>query len=308
MSRVQKMCTAVVGVLLVTLYAPAALAQDNNPAVAIFDFDIGTSESVKVTKSGTGGRSSTEVEASAKTSLLTNKLITELTQSGVVSVVERDKMNKLMDETKLSQQDLTSAGSAQQIGKLLGADYMVFGSITRLEPGVTFEELSYGAGKRKIMSMNAAATARLVITESGQIEAAEDIEASRRDKVLNPANEDKTVPANFQRKTLNELSKKISNRLVSAINPIKVASQDDDTIYLTRSRMKEGQTLEVVKLGEKITAPDSGKVIGRKEERIAIIDVIAGLNNMSKAKVKKWLSSGSETKIIPKGSVARPIQ
>ena len=208
----------------------SSVGHAESPTVAVFDFEIGTTESVEITVSDDSGSSSSEVEKTAQTSLLTNKIITELTQSGTVSVVEREKMNKIMEEAQLSEQDLTQAGSAQELGKLLGADYMIFGSISSLQPSVAIEELAYDAGKQKTMALTAAATARLVETETGEIVAAEDLQASRRAEQTNPADTSQSIPASFYRSVLNDLAAKLSSRLVSVISPIKVATQEGSTV------------------------------------------------------------------------------
>lgn len=291
-----------IGGLLALLIS--SLGHAKSPTVAVFDFEIGTTESVQISVSNDSGTSTSEVAESEKTSLLTNKIVTELTQSGTVSVVEREKMNKIMQEAQLTEQDLTQASTATELGKLLGAEYMIFGSIEALQPGVSIEELAYDAGKQKIMSLTAAATARLVETETGEIIAAEDLQASRSSKQTNPADTSRTIPASFYRSVLNDLAEKLSSRLVAVISPIKVATQTGDTIYLSRPRLTSGDEYEIVKLGKKIVDPDSGKVLGKTEKQVAVIEITEGLTNMSKAEVVDWKV---DKKNIPAGSIARPM-
>ncbi len=288
---------------LVALLASAA-AHAEQPTVAVFDFELGTTPSTQVTVTDDAGTSSSEVEQTAQTSLLTNKIVTELTQSGAVSVVERKKMGQIMEEAQLTQQDLAEASTAAELGKLLGAEYMVFGSVDALRPSVSIEELAYDAGEQKVMSLTASATARLVETETGEIVAAEDLQVSRSSEQLNPADTSRSIPASFYRSVLNDLAGKLSSRLVTVISPIKVAQQEGDTVYLARSRLEAGERLEIVKLGEEIVDPDSGEVLGKTEDRVAVVEVTEGLSSMSKAQVVEWRA---EEQRIPSGSIARPM-
>jgi TolB-like protein len=54
-------------------------------------------------------------------------MITELNASGAIRVVERQKLRSLMDEMKLSQSGMVSEQGSLQVGKLMGAQHLVFG-------------------------------------------------------------------------------------------------------------------------------------------------------------------------------------
>ncbi|MFZ5518392.1 MAG: CsgG/HfaB family protein [Candidatus Zhuqueibacterota bacterium] len=55
-------------------------------------------------------------------------MITELSKIKAFKLVERKKINALIEEMQLSQSGLISEESNIQVGKLLGAQYLVFGS------------------------------------------------------------------------------------------------------------------------------------------------------------------------------------
>ena len=54
-------------------------------------------------------------------------MITEIQSIESIRVVERQRLRELLDELKLSQSGLLSAESSVQVGKMLGAKYLVFG-------------------------------------------------------------------------------------------------------------------------------------------------------------------------------------
>lgn len=57
---------------------------------------------------------------------------TALAAGGAYSVIERGQLEEVLREQKLSASDMTDAGSASRVGKLLDADYVAVGSIVRL--------------------------------------------------------------------------------------------------------------------------------------------------------------------------------
>ncbi|MBN2030784.1 hypothetical protein JW824_11125 [bacterium] len=59
---------------------------------------------------------------------LSEIMITELGQVQAIHVVERQKLKSVIDELKLSQSGLVSENGSIEVGKMLGAEYLVFGS------------------------------------------------------------------------------------------------------------------------------------------------------------------------------------
>jgi curli biogenesis system outer membrane secretion channel CsgG len=99
--------------------------------------------------------------------------VTELVKSGKFTVVEREQINAIMQEKGLVQSGDVSAATAMQIGKLLGVQYMLAGSVT--EYGVTDKGAhargigrlpGFNAGKRSFV---AAMNARIFNVSTGEI-------------------------------------------------------------------------------------------------------------------------------------------
>lgn len=94
---------------LLLLPALAAAAEKVTVAVLYFDYD-GKSEELALLKKG-----------------LAQMLITDLAADGEFTVVERARLQDLLDELKLNQSAKFDAATANRIGKLLGARYLVMG-------------------------------------------------------------------------------------------------------------------------------------------------------------------------------------
>jgi curli biogenesis system outer membrane secretion channel CsgG len=99
--------------------------------------------------------------------------VTELVKSGKFRVVEREQLAALMDEKNLSLSGDVDPKTAVKLGKLLGLNYLLTGSVTEYGsstkgahgPGIGGLP-SFGVGKKGFV---AALNARLIDTSTGEI-------------------------------------------------------------------------------------------------------------------------------------------
>ena len=99
--------------------------------------------------------------------------VTELVKSGKFRVVEREQLQALMAEKNLTLSGDVDPSTAVRIGKLLGVNYLLTGSVT--EYGVT-EKGGHAPGLRRLPGVSAgkktfvaAMNARLIDTSTGEI-------------------------------------------------------------------------------------------------------------------------------------------
>lgn len=90
--------------------------------VAVFDFDYAT------VQSSTAALFGTNVDVGKGISDL---LVRHLVQDGTYSVIERKAMDKILGEQNFSNSDRADANSAAKIGRILGVDAIIVGSITQ---------------------------------------------------------------------------------------------------------------------------------------------------------------------------------
>ncbi|HUI84545.1 MAG TPA: CsgG/HfaB family protein [Candidatus Binatia bacterium] len=90
--------------------------------VAIFDFDYATVQSASAAAFGTN------IDVGKGISDL---LVRHLVQDGTYSVIERRAMDKILAEQNFSNSDRADANSAAKIGRLLGVDAIIVGSVTQ---------------------------------------------------------------------------------------------------------------------------------------------------------------------------------
>ncbi len=98
---------------------------------------------------------------------LSEMMITELNQVEALQVVERQKLRSLMDELKLSQSGILSEESSVEVGKMLGAQHLVFGSymvtpdkkiridvrIVNVETGLTIKASQVTGKEKELFSL-----------------------------------------------------------------------------------------------------------------------------------------------------------
>ncbi|MEK7407317.1 MAG: CsgG/HfaB family protein [Acidobacteriota bacterium] len=107
-------------VLALLLAGPASTQQKKR--VAVLDFEYATVHSYVAAIFGTNvdvGRG------------IGDLLVEKLVQSGAYSVIERKALSKVLAEQNFSNTDRADANSAAKIGRILGVDVIIIGSITQ---------------------------------------------------------------------------------------------------------------------------------------------------------------------------------
>ena len=65
--------------------------------------------------------------------VLTQRLTSEMINIGVYQVLERSEMKRLLDEQKFQYSGCVDLNCAVELGKMLGAKYMVVGTISKVQ-------------------------------------------------------------------------------------------------------------------------------------------------------------------------------
>src|SRR5450432_1376859 len=147
-----------------------AIAQGRKKRVAIMDFDYATVH---------GGVSSIFGQDIDIGKGIGDLLVTKLVKDGSYSVIERKALDKILSEQNFSNSDRANATSAAKIGKVLGVDAIIVGSITAFGNDTKNTNIGgnggnwggYGIGGigRKKSKAVVALTARMVDVDTGEI-------------------------------------------------------------------------------------------------------------------------------------------
>jgi curli biogenesis system outer membrane secretion channel CsgG len=284
-------------------FSTAAFAADGKKSVAVLNFDYATVQSGVAAIFGTN-----QDVGKGIADLLVEKLV----KSGQYRVIERKAIDKIMAEQNFSNSDRADSTTAAKIGKLIGADAIIMGSITQfgrddkktnVGGSVFGGQLSkYGLGGVGASKAKAVVglSARLVSVNTGEILAVANGtgESSRSGTSLIGAGGGAGSAAaglidmtssNFANTVLGEAVNNAAEKLATelganasrlptttvSLNGL-VADVSGNSLVLnigSRSGVKVGDKLTVARVGREIRDPATGKVIRRVEERLGEVTI-----------------------------------
>lgn len=292
--------------LLIALVAALALAtglsaQDRKKRVAILDFDYAT---VHSDVSAIFGQN---VDVGKGVSDL---LVTTLVKDGSYSVIERAALDKILAEQNFSNSERADPSSAARIGKLLGVDAIIVGSITQFGTETKNTNLGGGGGGwggfclggvgRKSSKAIVGLTARLVSVDTGEILAvAEGKGESKRSSTsllggggnwggfgggrvdFGSSNFQNTILGEAVKAAVDTLSteviagkERMTLRTVSVSGLVAAVEGTDIVLNVgSGAGLKVGDQLTVERVTKEIKDPASGKVIRRMTSPIGVIKV-----------------------------------
>ncbi|QQE12613.1 hypothetical protein JD969_03865 [Planctomycetota bacterium] len=254
----------------------AQQAKKTLPTIAVFDFQLPSVNRGVSVKANQGGRSREQMkvqELPKTTNLLTNKVVTALVKSKRLKVVERSQLEKLLKEADLS--DSSYADSKKhhvEMGKMLGADLLLFGSLDNIEQQVSEKKVPYTNRITRKGVISIKASIRMVNTETGQIMTAE---SATFDYKIN-ALETPSIPNKYFELAQEELVAKLTKLVLDEIFPIKIVHVADEQVYLNQgsdNHIKKGDRFVVYRKGQVIKDPDTGLVLGAAKKRIGLVEV-----------------------------------
>ncbi|MEM7208156.1 MAG: CsgG/HfaB family protein [Pseudomonadota bacterium] len=217
-------------------------------------------------------------------------LATALVKRTKFSVIERDKLANVIQEQNLSNDPTRfDASTAAEIGRLLGAQYMVTGAVTeygRAKQGGS--ALGVSLGKQ---DYSAAVDIRIVDVNTGEIvfaESGSDSESSLSLKGFGmSAGEsfDEKKATEAMRGAIKKVAKKIGKAKFESRHvaqekpsgPVMVADVDGNIITLnkgTSAGFEVGQELTVSRKDKEIKDPETGAVIKIKYKEVGKIKLI----------------------------------
>lgn len=289
--------------LSMLVFAGVGFGADQKKTIAILNFDYSTVQSGVAAIFGAN-----QDIGKGVADLLVEKLV----KSGQYRVIERKAIDKIMAEQNFSNSDRADPNTAAKIGRLIGADAIVVGSITQfgrddrktnVGGGVFGGQLNkYGLGGVGASKAKAVVglSARLVSVNTGEIlaVASGNGESTRTGTSLTGAGGGPAggaaglidmTSSNFANTVLGEAVNAATQKLaveldgnaarlpttVVSLNGL-VADVSGNSLVLnigSRAGVKVGDKLLVSRVGREIRDPATGKVIRRVEDRLGEITI-----------------------------------
>lgn len=290
--------------------------------VAVLDFDYAT------VRSGIAAMFGSDIDVGKGISVL---LVKHLVQDGTYSVIERSALDKILAEQNFSTSDRANPTSAAKLGKLLGVDAIIVGSITQFGnetkntniggAGRSFGGFGIGGFGQKKSKAIVSVDARIVDIDTAEILAvAEGKGESKRESTsllggggnwhgfgggnvdFGSSDFQETIIGEAVKLSVEDLSKgliagapKLQARTI-VVEGLVAAVVDKTQVVLNvgaKGGIKVGDHMSVERVSQEIKDPATGKVLRRLSSQVGVIE-IADVDDISAvAKVV----SGSDFKV-----------
>ncbi|MGC8866586.1 MAG: CsgG/HfaB family protein [Elusimicrobiales bacterium] len=226
----------------------------------------------------------------------TDILITELFKSGKFIVVERDKMNKIIEEQKLQQGGMIDPQTAVKLGQILGVEAIVVGAVS--EFGVRKEGSDYLLAQSKQQVAEVSVDIRVIDVQTGQVilaDSGKGITKSKKASFLGMGTKggyDETLEGEALRAAIVKFVDNIANQLNKKPWSATIADASGDEIYInagSNSNVDIGLKLSCFSQGKEIRDPKSNLVIGYREEYLGDFEVIRYCGDSGDCSIAKAL-------------------
>jgi curli biogenesis system outer membrane secretion channel CsgG len=254
---------------------------------------------------------------------MADMLTTSLFKTGKFSMVERQAVNKVMEEQALGASGAVTQGSAAKLGKLLGTSAIITGSVTEFGVkdgggrvgglGGLTKGLVSGIGV-KSNTARVGIDLRIVDTITGEILLAESSSGEETSRSIDFAswslpdfkmggnNFDNSLIGKATRKAIDSLIEKIDGKMKDVSWKGYILKVDGNSIWLNAgsdSGVKEGMKFKVRNQGEEIEDAE-GKTYIIPGDEVAEIEVTKTLPTLSKVKIVSGSGVEKDMEVIYK--------
>ena len=253
-------------------------------------------------------------------------LVTQLVNAGSFSVIEREKLDLIMQEQNLGQSGAVTPQTAAKIGKLLGVNYIITGAVS--EWSTTDKDINVGVTGMGKTAYTATVDVRAIDVNTGEIVAAvkgEGSETGFRGRGVVPV----PLPGrgiggvgvsggegHSEKRAAVALRDAVDKAGVQLIQKLggapaanvpgaglpkvaKVAGKEVTINKGTEDNIQVGQVFSVYALGKEILDPDTGASLGQEESKIGSVKV-------TRVEAKYSVAETVDGKGFAAGNILRP--
>ncbi|MBV8050532.1 MAG: hypothetical protein JOZ80_05050 [Acidobacteriaceae bacterium] len=222
-------------------------------------------------------------------------LVSKLVQDGKVSVIERSAIDKILSEQNLTNSDRADPVTAAKLGKLLGVDAIILGSITHYDYDEKMKGYIGGGRRRRgtappqakyDMTAKLQISARLVSSDTAEVLAVSEGvgETDRKNVIMDVRDTSGKVmqAVGPNNPALNEAMDKAVAQVATQLAPqvakvplhtpsiegLVADASDSGKLVLNvgaQTGLKVGDHLQVLRAGKEIRDPNSGKLLMRDD-------------------------------------------
>ena len=227
-------------------------------------------------------------------------LVTELVKRGNFRVMERERLEAILEEKNLHLSGDIDPKTAVKLGKMIGVEYLIAGAVTELgvaDRDVNVPSALFGGRMPSVnvrsQKMDAALDARAFSTSTGEIVWADTASESTSDSSVYVAGAGGGVE---DHRKLDRLLRPVVMKLADSLGRAKISTSGlggasdasgvagkiakvvGSTLYVnvgSEAGVKEGDEFTVIRPGEVIKDPDTGEVLGANESTVGRVRITA---------------------------------
>jgi curli biogenesis system outer membrane secretion channel CsgG len=212
-------------------------------------------------------------------SAVQDMLTTEIARTGCFVLVEREQLDKTLNEQSLGQSGAMDSAFAPRVGKLVGAEFVLIGSVSQF--GVRTEASESLFGDSKTQFADAAVDIKLINVETGEIvlSLSGTGHAKRKFKsflgIGSSGGYDEALESQALRSSLAGFAARIAAE-VGKSPWMCYAMVRGEQLYLdagSRSGIAAGQQYEIFTKGDAIYSPTTGALLGYDEVKTGVVQV-----------------------------------
>jgi hypothetical protein len=270
---------ALIALLAVAGVCPgAARAQgDAKATIAVLPFEV----------------SPTLVDEPLETDVLVDAFSRVLVNTRKFTVVDRSRLERVRREQKFGASGLVDPARRASVGRLLGAQYLVVGTVRDFSAGPP-QEMAYGSGFTRPVRISV--EVQVVDSSTGAIVAAKQASATAQSRSSSPSAA-RGVPRDALEKASQEVAQESLVAILNGAFPIKIVALEDDGVRLNRGDdggLEVGAVLRCFATGKKLVDPDTKESLGSSERALGSVRVT---EVQGKTTVARYVESGSSMKV-----------
>lgn len=241
-----------------------------------------------------------------------DELVTQLFKTGKFSVVERSQIDTILAEQNFGQSGRVNPSQAAELGKILGVQVIVTGSITKFSIdrkggsiggfGASYSEAETNLDVRMIN----VTTAEILMAEEGEgktrlggistrnFNFQQDFDAGVAQESVRPAVADIVKKIGAQAGTLAAIQ--------PPVTPAQIVGSNEGTFYIDKGEnagVKVGQRYDVMRVIDEIK-DSAGNVLDRVTDKVGVVEVTRVLSQSSMCKIVEGEAAKGDT-LVPIG-------
>lgn len=234
---------------------------------------------------------------------ISDMLTTALVKSGNYRVIERQELDRILNEQDFGQSGRITPQSAAKVGQVLGVELAVMGSVSEFgykkgETGGAIKGLGLGVSNQ---SATVGVDVRMVNTSTGEIITAENVRKKKAAKGIkfrtnklafkDRKDFDESLVGKAAREAIEDIVSMIDNSANNIPWQAKVITEKNGVVFINSGEadgLKAGDVFAVYSKGEDLIDPDTGISLGSVDSKIGeikITDASIGNGKASKCSI-----------------------